>query len=532
MKKLLFALFTLIIGIFPLATSILAYNGSGTSENPYQVTNCTELQDMNSDPTAHYTLINDIDCSGFDYGDGQGFMPIGNDSSPFTGLFDGQGQTIIGLNIDRPGMTNVGLFGYSSGAEIKDVGLEDASVTGYRFVGGLVGYNLYSTVGNSYSTGSVGGKDYIGGLVAFNFHAVVNNSYSTSSVSGNSEIGGLAGGSNFSTVTNSYSTGRVDANAFAGGLIGAVDGGTVTNSYSTGSVSSYDRAGGLIGSFYSGTVTNSYSTGNVNGTFYVGGLIGSFYSGTVTNSYWDINTSGQSTSAAGEGKNTSEMKIQPTFIGWDFNNIWMINEGISYPYLFWQIPPVVDSDNDGDGVPDITDNCPAVPNPLQEDSDLDRTGDACDPDNDGDGIPDITDNCPAVPNPLQEDSDSDGTGDACDPDADGDKVSNETDICPEENANGFDANSDGCIDDIQGITQVVNTTLVENSLSPEIVVSLTSKVESALNSIDKEKDNVAVNQLNAFINELNAQRGKKVSEAAADLLINYAQNIITNVQQS
>jgi hypothetical protein len=36
------------------------------------------------------------------------------------------------------------------------------------------------------------------------------------------------------------------------------------------------------------------------------------------------------------------------------------------------------SDSDGDGVPDVSDNCPQVANPAQEDADGDRTGDVCD----------------------------------------------------------------------------------------------------------------------------------------------------------
>lgn len=59
-------------------------------------------------------------------------------------------------------------------------------------------------------------------------------------------------------------------------------------------------------------------------------------------------------------------------------------------------------DGDDDGIPDGEDNCPATPNPEQEDTDEDTVGDACD-------------NCPDVDNPGQEDTDGNGTGDACEP---------------------------------------------------------------------------------------------------------------------
>ena len=64
-------------------------------------------------------------------------------------------------------------------------------------------------------------------------------------------------------------------------------------------------------------------------------------------------------------------------------------------------PAVGNRDSDGDGVLDIDDNCPGVPNADQTNADSDALGNACD-------------NCPLTNNPFQENSDSDSFGDACD----------------------------------------------------------------------------------------------------------------------
>jgi len=80
-------------------------------------------------------------------------------------------------------------------------------------------------------------------------------------------------------------------------------------------------------------------------------------------------------------------------------------------------------DSDGDGVPDDQDNCPAISNPGQTNTDGDGMGDACDPDDDNDSQSDADEiACGSDPldnASLSPDKDSDGVPDCVDPDADG-----------------------------------------------------------------------------------------------------------------
>ena len=114
-----------------------------------------------------------------------------------------------------------------------------------------------------------------------------------------------------------------------------------------------------------------------------------------------------------------------------------------------------DRDGDEDGISDIDDNCPDVPNADQTDSDSDGLGNVCDncpltdnpfqDNSDSDGFGDACDNCPNSVNPDQLDSDCDGTGNDCDGllnctdgvdcDDDCDGLYNQDDNCPQV-ANG------------------------------------------------------------------------------------------------
>ena len=265
-----------------------------------------------------YELISDLD---FDtngngradagdayWNDGEGWAPIGHDfEAAFETFFNGGGHTISNLYIDRRDAKYAGLFGNTgfSGSNwvglnnnIRDLALVNVDVQGGTYTGGLVGSNGLVIVACSV-TGVVSGGGDVGGLVGDNFSGTIIASYSTASVADGSNTGGLVG-DNF--------VGRIIA------------------SYSIGSVSDYDGVSVFVD---------------------VGGLVGSNFGdrGTARDSYWDTQTSGQSESAGGEGKTTSELQSPTGYTGiyenWNVDldkdgvgdDLWDFGNASQYPTL-------------------------------------------------------------------------------------------------------------------------------------------------------------------------------------------------------
>ena len=242
------------------------------------------------------------------------------------GEFDGKGHKVFNLSFNSDFVCYVGLFGYlAAGGKVTQVGVENANITGDRYVGGLVGRNE-GTVSNSCSSGSVTGGWEAGALVGYNSYGMV---------------------------SNSCSSGNVAAfNWYAGGLVGRSYGGAVSGSYSTGAVTGDAEVGGLVGR-NEGTVSNCYASASVAGDLRVGGLVGRSY-GTihgpaiVRNSFWDRETSGMEVSDGGTGKTTVEMQNIATFVGaagdiiavapeaTDAAHTWNIVDGQTYPFLSWE----------------------------------------------------------------------------------------------------------------------------------------------------------------------------------------------------
>jgi polyisoprenoid-binding protein YceI len=113
-------------------------------------------------------------------------------------------------------------------------------------------------------------------------------------------------------------------------------------------------------------------------------------------------------------------------------------------------------------------------------------------------------------------------------DSDGDGLNDDLDACPNENPNGYDADHNGCTDTAVGLRQYL-ANLPANVVPSNIKTSLLAKVDSAIAFLNRGKEQAAIGQLRAFINEVEAQRGKKITAETADLLIAYARNVMAKI---
>ena len=159
---------------------------------------------------------------------------------------------------------------------------------------------------------------------------------------------------------------------------------------------------------------------------------------------------------------------------------------------------VIDTDDDGDGVPDTNDAFPLDPT-ESTDTDGDGVGDSADPDLDNDGVLDTVDNCVYTPNADQLDTDADGIGNVCDSDDDGDGFSDEVEItCGSDpllaSSKPLDTDNDGianCIDtddDNDGYLDTDETTCGSDPLDATSKPIDTDN-DGIANCIDTDDDN-------------------------------------------
>lgn len=283
--------------------------GNGTETDPYIIATATQLDEVRNFPSACFELSKDIDLSSYLNSNSSGWTPI----KDFTGKFDGKKHTIKSLWISLSSIENVGLFaniqGYSDKrASVSNlfVNISKKGITGGSRVGGICGNLSYGNIENCMVTGDISGGEYVGGIVGRN-----SDNYYNSSI-----------------ISQCASSGNIIANSGSvGGILAYQNGAcSIENCYSIANVKTegpyYSEAYGIGSSaencYFAGTISGA----NINYVYPIG---------SNTNSYYDS----EKTKISGKtgALTTKQMKQQASFQGWDFDNIWTIQEGVDYPKL-------------------------------------------------------------------------------------------------------------------------------------------------------------------------------------------------------
>lgn len=208
-----------------VATFTKVFEGSGHESSPF-ILNTTDDFDLLA------TLVNngtfrstemffelgaDLDYTG------KTFTPIGTESYPFNGHFNGKGKTLSGITLN--GESNVGIFGYVNQGSVENLILDDdCSITGDEYVGGIVGYNYWGSILGCTNRAAVNGKMYAGGIAGHS-EGYISDCANMGNIEGDESSGYMGGivGENFGTVEGCVCNSNISGGYCVGGILGFID---------------------------------------------------------------------------------------------------------------------------------------------------------------------------------------------------------------------------------------------------------------------------------------------------------------------
>ena len=348
---------------FAMADRFTGYNCITTKE---------QLNNMRNSLGSKYYLGNDIVFTEADfapggafYNDGKGWEPIGaNGSNGFKGVFDGNGHTISGLQINASGQDTyfLGLFGYNQG-DISNLTVKDIKITvangKYVYAGDVAGATSKMSIRDCFVSGEITASGIkvqavTGGITGGLYSGYIQDCFSSVKItvtdSASIVIGGIVGncGGKIYTSGNTgslYAKGRSDV--FGGGICGMADSAeiTITNVYNTGAVvvdSMCDCYVGGIAGKSKATVSMAFNSGVVSGranTYEYKGRVLGKNEGVVMNAFYisDTEESGNGIT----GITAQQAANKSTFTDFDFDDVWTIADGI--PVIKYFIDDVEDS---------------------------------------------------------------------------------------------------------------------------------------------------------------------------------------------
>lgn len=157
------------------------------------------------------------------------WQPVGSEDdiavaeNRYKGTFDGRGYTIRNVTVNNSGSRNQGFFGVITGGAVKDVVLEDLSVTGGNNVGGIAGQLIIGSVSGCYVKGSVRGTLTVGGIVgSTNRDSKIEGCCFDGSVQGAEYVGGITGWADAVSVKACRVEGVINGTDMVGGIAGGL----------------------------------------------------------------------------------------------------------------------------------------------------------------------------------------------------------------------------------------------------------------------------------------------------------------------
>lgn len=289
-----------------VGSTITVEQGDGTEANPYLVYDKETLSGIRNNLAAHYKMIADIDMQG------ENWTAIGKSTYPFKGTLDGNGHCIVNLQMDGSAK-DFGLFAYANGATFCNLRMENCTLTTIGACSGmLVGY-----------------------AKACVFHQISIKGIATSRTI---RVGLLTGYMRGGSISCCACHGDVVGTGYVGGLVGqTLDNAIISNCYVKGNVTNTAASayvGGVTGYGKKITISNCYTACKVTGG--TSGLVDVYSNVTTECSYFDSQVAGlKSYDECNIGKITSGLTKKVTFPSWDFDMVWDIVDGETYPFLRW-----------------------------------------------------------------------------------------------------------------------------------------------------------------------------------------------------
>lgn len=286
MKKLLTSVAMFLCSLLSFAQ--FSGSGSGTESDPYLILNPIQLNQMRNflnKEEVYFKMMADVDLTEFleDENPTQGWQPVGTSSAPFKGVLDGNGKTISGFWINRNNSDDVGFFGYTSFAAIKNLTLIGSYVIGKDNIGLLSGTSDKTEFTKLRISGNVSGNNKTGGLVGVGRGVAVSDVTGEFDIIGKQNVGGLVGYCIFypnnyfdSQFTNCYLSGKsISGTDYVGGICGSNYYGYIEKCIVSIDIIGNDYVGGICG-YKTSSVNFCGYKGNIEGRSYVGGICGQY----------------------------------------------------------------------------------------------------------------------------------------------------------------------------------------------------------------------------------------------------------------